>query len=271
MTNRIDVKFKALRGAGCKAFVAFITAGDPDLKTTEELVLAFEDSGVDIVELGVPFSDPLADGPTIQAASYRALKNGTTLEKILKTVARIRKRTSLPLALMTYYNPVFHFGEESFMAACEEAGVDGVIIPDLPPEEAGTLILSARHHGVATVFFVAPTTREERLGLITRSATGFIYYVSVAGVTGARTVLPADILRHVRAVKQACQTPVCVGFGISTPEQVRTVSRVADGVIVGSAIIKEIEKHAGRSTLVREVIRVVRDMASPLKNGKGKG
>ncbi|HQO59212.1 MAG TPA: tryptophan synthase subunit alpha, partial [Candidatus Omnitrophota bacterium] len=145
MTNRIDVKFEALRGAGCKAFVAFITAGDPDLRTTEELVLAFEDSGVDIVELGVPFSDPLADGPTIQAASYRALKNGTTLEKILKTVARIRKRTALPLALMTYYNPVFHFGEEAFVAACEEAGVDGVIIPDLPPEEAGTLISSARH------------------------------------------------------------------------------------------------------------------------------
>ena len=271
MTNRIDLKFNELRKAGQKAFVAFITAGDPDLKTTEDLVLALEDSGVDIVELGVPFSDPLADGPTIQAASYRALKNGTTLEKIFKLVARIRTRSALPLALMTYYNPVFHYGEDAFAAACRDAGADGVIIPDLPPEEAGSLIPAARRNGVATVFFVAPTTRPERLRLITRSATGFIYYVSVAGVTGARPLLPGDILRHVRAVKRVSQTPVCVGFGISTAEQVRTLSRVADGVIVGSAIIKEIEKQAGKRTLVRQVSRMVRGLVSPLKVREAKG
>ena len=265
MINRIDLRFEQLRKAGKKAFVAFITAGDPDLKTSEELVSAFEGSGVDIVELGVPFSDPLADGPTIQAASYRALKNGTTLEKIFKLVTRIRKRSAVPLALMTYYNPVFHFGEEAFTAACRDTGVDGVIIPDLPPEEAGTLIPAARRDGVATVFFVAPTTRPQRLPLIIRSSTGFIYYVSVAGVTGARQILPGDILRHVQAVKRASQTPVCVGFGISTAEQVRALSRVADGVIVGSAIIKEIEKQTGKSTLVRQVSRMVQGLTSPLK------
>lgn len=270
MDNRIDLKFKELRKAGQKAFIAFITAGDPDLETTEELVLAFEDSGVDIVELGVPFSDPLADGSTIQAASYRALKNGTTLEKIFKLVTRIRKRTDLPVALMTYYNPVFHFGEEPFAVACRDAGVDGVIIPDLPPEEAGSLIPAARRHGIATVFFVAPTTRAERLRLIARSSSGFIYYVSVAGVTGARQVLPGDILRHVRAVQHISQTPVCVGFGISTPEQVRAISRIADGVIVGSAIIKEIEKQAGKIALVSQVSRMVWGLASPLKNREGK-
>ncbi len=251
--NRIDRKFMELRKAGKKAFVAFITAGDPSLAITEKLVLALEAAGVDIVEIGVPFSDPLADGPVIQAASYRSLMRGTTLAGILKTVANIRKRSSIPIALMTYYNPVFHFGEKDFVSRAKAAGVDGVIIPDLPVEEAGPLCAYAKAADLATVFFVAPTTLKERMKPVIKAATGFIYYVSVAGVTGAHQLMAADIARHVRVVKQLTDKPVCIGFGVSTPQQARAMARVADGVIVGSAFVREIAKNAGAKDLPARV------------------
>lgn len=259
--NRIDQKFSDLKKLNKAAFIAFITAGDPDLATTEKLVLAFEKSGVDIVELGVPFSDPLADGPTIQAASQRALAQGVTLKKILALVKRLRAKTELPICLMTYYNPVFHFGEKAFVAQAVRAGVDGLIIPDLPPEEAKVLIREARRLDLATIFFLSPTTDPKRVALIDQSSRGFIYYVSVAGVTGARTILPQTAAGNLRSFKNKVSHPVCVGFGISTPAQVRAITRYADGVIVGSAIVNEIVKNKGRKDLVKKVARFLRSLS----------
>jgi tryptophan synthase alpha chain len=263
--NRIDQKFIELRKAKKKAFIAFITAGDPDLDTTVELVFALEKAGADIVELGVPFSDPLADGPTIQAASYRSLQKGTTLKKILAVVKRIRQRSQVPLALMTYYNPVFHFGEKAFAEQAKAAGVDGVIIPDLPLEEAGDLRRFAMKDGLATIFFVAPTTTPDRLKPVVKAATGFIYYVSVAGVTGGRKAVASEIAKKIRLVKKITDKPVCIGFGVSTPDEARAMSRVADGVIVGSAIVKEIHKNAGSKGLAAHIETFVAAMVKAIR------
>ncbi len=253
MPNRIDQKFAELKKKKKKAFIAFITAGDPDLKTTVELVLAFEKAGVDIVELGIPFSDPLADGPTIQASFERALKKGVTVEKILQTVRHIRQHSQIPLALMTSYNPIFHFGEEKFINSAKAAGVDGLIVPDLPPEEAKVLIRLARQEKVATVFFLSPTTTAERMKKNADVSTGFIYYVSLTGVTGERSTLPADLIEKIKKAKRLTSKPICVGFGISTAQQVNEISKYADGVIVGSAIVKEIARHSGQKNLVEKV------------------
>lgn len=263
--NRIDQKFKELRQADKKAFIAFITAGDPDLRTTEELVPALEKAGADIIELGVPFSDPLADGPTIQNASYRSLLKGTTLKKILAAVKRIRRHSSVPIALMTYYNPVFHFGEKAFVEQAKAAGVDGVIIPDLPLEEAGVLRKFAMKADLSTIFFVAPTTTTDRLKPVVKAATGFIYYVSVAGVTGARKAVASEIALKIKRVKALTDKPVCVGFGVSTPQEARAVARVADGVIVGSAIVKEIHKNAASANLASRVEAFVAALVKAVK------
>lgn len=260
--NRIDQKFQELKRQNKKAFIAFITAGDPDLATTRKLALALEGAGVDILELGVPFSDPLADGPTIQAASQRALLKGVTLKKILKLVVQVRKASPLPICLMTYYNPVFHFGEEKFVAQAAQAGVDGLIIPDLPPEEAKNLIRAARKKNMATVFFLAPTTDPKRIPLINSASRGFIYYVSVAGVTGARKSLPPQLIKDLKRVRSRVSRPLCVGFGISTPQHVRQLSRVSDGVIVGSAIVKEILKNRGKKDLAARVSHFVRSLSA---------
>ncbi|MCK5581044.1 MAG: tryptophan synthase subunit alpha [Candidatus Omnitrophica bacterium] len=262
--NRIDQKFKELKERKKKAFIAFLTAGDPNLKTTGEMVVSFEKAGVDIIELGVPFSDPLADGPTIQAASQRALQKGVTLEKILASVRKIRRKTNIPVALMTYYNPIFHYGEERFMSKARACGVDGLIVPDLPPEEASGFIKAARAQDISTVFFLAPTTSKNRVPKIVKASTGFIYYVSLTGVTGVRQSLPKDFVGDVKAVQNVTDKPVCVGFGVSNARQVKAVGKVADGVIVGSAIIKEIQKNAGKEDLVRNVTRFVRSLTRAL-------
>ena len=262
--NRIDQKFRELREKKKKAFIAFITAGDPSLRITEQLVLAFEKAGVDIIELGVPFSDPLADGPTIQASSQRALEKGVNLEKIFELVRRIRHKSMIPLALMTYYNPVLHYGEEKFVSKAQACGVDGLIIPDLPPEEAGTLIHRCRRKDLAAIFFIAPTTTRQRMKKIVQASTGFVYSVSLTGVTGARQQLPGSIVRQVRLAKQLTAKPICVGFGISHPEQIRSVAKIADGVIVGSAIVQEIAKNSGRKQLVRGVFHFVRRLVKAL-------
>ena len=256
--NRIDQKFKNLQAQKKKAFIAFVSAGDPNLKTTEELVLAFNDANVDIVELGVPFSDPLADGPTIQAASLRALKKGASLEKIFTSVKNIRKNCEIPLALMTYYNPIFHYGEEKLIQRAVEVGVDGVIVPDLPIQEAQSFIKLAKKINLKLIFFVSPTTSRERMESIVKASTGFIYYVSLTGVTGERKSLPNTIVKNVRLVKSMTKTPVCVGFGVSTSQHVKSISTFSDGVIVGSAIVKEIQKNAGKKDLVKNVTQFVR-------------
>lgn len=263
--NRIDNKFTELKKKGKKAFIAFITAGDPDLETTVDLVRGFEKAGVDIVELGVPFSDPLADGPTIQAASQRALAKGTTIPKILTAVKEIRKFSQMPIALMTYYNPVFHYGEVNFIKDAKSAGVDGVIVPDLPPEEAKTLIAASRKADFSTVFFLSPTTTDSRIKKIVNASTGFIYYVSLTGVTGTQQGLPKDIIQRIKKVKRATSKPICVGFGVSTAQEVQSIGSVADGVIVGSAIIKEIEKHKDSAALASLIVKFVKQLSSNLK------
>ncbi len=256
--NRIDQTFQDLRKRKKKAFIAYVTAGFPNLSITEKLILNLEKAGVDIIEIGVPFSDPLADGPTIQTSSQKALDGKITLEKIFGLAKKIRKQSQIPLAFMTYYNPVFHYGEERFIKKCKDVGVDGMIIPDLPPEEARNIIRYARKHNVATVFFLSPTTTAKRIPGIAKASTGFIYFVSLTGVTGARQQLSPDIKSKVRIAKRFTKKPICVGFGISTPQHVQMISKFADGVIVGSVIIKEIQKS--KKDIVHRVVRLVQQL-----------
>lgn len=251
--NRLQKRFRFLKKQGGKAFIAFITAGYPSLSITEKLALRLAAIGVDVIELGVPFSDPMADGPAIQEASQVALKKGANLKKILKTVRNIRRKSNVPICLMTYYNPVFCFGEERFAEEASVSGVDGVIIPDLPPEEGKSFLRFASKYGLNVICFVSPTTSTCRIKYITDTAGGFIYYLSLTGVTGARSRLPAGLARDICRIKRFTSKPVCVGFGVSTRHQVRELSRAADGVIVGSAIINKIKENIGRKDLVGEV------------------
>jgi tryptophan synthase alpha chain len=259
--NRIEKKFRQLKTNNKKAFIAFITAGFPDLATTAKLVLSFEKNGVDIVELGVPFSDPLADGPAIQRASEYSLKRGTNLPKILGLVKKLRRDTDIPICLMTYYNPVFCFGESNFINESVSAGVDGVIIPDLPPEEAKSFISYANKSGLFNICFVSPTTSDERIKVIAKKAKGFIYYVSLTGVTGMRSKLSTDLRTNLAKIKKTISLPVCVGFGISNVSQVKYASRFSDGVIIGSAIVEKIKKNIRRrSSLVQRVTNFVKSL-----------
>jgi len=251
--NRIDKKFKELKQAKKKAFIAFITAGYPSLSITEKLIYEFEKKGVDILELGVPFSDPMADGPVIQEASQEALKKNTHLVDILKLVKRARKRAEIPICLMTYYNPVFCFPESKFIEQAKASGVDGVIIPDLPPEEGRDLIKAAKAAGLDIICFLSPTSSTKRIKLIAKAAQGFIYYVSLTGVTGARKKLGSDIRKNINLIKKYTKKPVCVGFGVSTSSQVKEIMRFSDGVIIGSAIVKKIKENVGSDSLVKRV------------------
>ena len=241
-----------------KALIAFIACGDPNLSTTEKLALGFADLGVDILELGVPFSDPLADGPTIQAASQRALKHNVNLSTVLALVKRLRKKTELPIVLLSYANVVYRFGLLRFIQQASVCGVDGVVIPDLPVEEAQDLIKVAKKRKFAAIFLLAPTSDLRRIREIAKKSSGFIYYVSLTGTTGARAALPKELTAQLKRIKRITTKPLCVGFGVSTPGQARKISQVADGVIVGSAIIKIIEKNLGRKDLTAKVTNFVR-------------
>lgn len=215
-------------------------AGDPDLKRTRQLVKILDECGADIIELGVPFSDPLADGPTIQKAAQRALREGVTLGSVIELVSELRQTTQIPVILMTYYNPVFKYGEERFVHDAAAAGVDGMIVPDLPPEEAGVLRKNAGKAGFDTIFLLAPTSTEERIRTVAGASTGFIYYVSITGITGSELAMDPMIESHIAMIRKESGMPVAVGFGISTPEEASAVSRFSDGVIVGSAIVKRV-------------------------------
>ncbi len=250
---RIEAAFRRAREEGRAAFIPFLTAGDPDAETTGALVLELARRGADLIELGIPFSDPLADGETIQRASQRALRGGFTLRRGLALAADVRRVTEVPLILMSYANPLLSLGEETFAAAAAEAGVDGLIVPDLPPEEGEALRAACEGRGVASICMVAPTTPSARLPLLCRASRGYIYYVALRGVTGARSSLPPDLAAGIARVRAATDLPVAAGFGIATPEQVRLVARQADAVIVGSAIVGAIEDHAGRGDLVDRV------------------
>lgn len=235
--SRIENAFK-----NGKAFIAFLTAGDPSLEKTEEFIFEIERAGADLIEIGIPFSDPIAEGEVIQAANVRALKAGTTVHGVFELVQRIRQKSQIPLVFLTYLNPVYHYGYEKFFAKCAEAGVDGIIIPDLPFEEQGELKAEAERHGVDVISLIAPTS-EERIERIARASKGFLYIVSSMGVTGVRSEISTDVEAIVKAVRAVSNTPAAVGFGISTPEQAAKFAKIADGVIVGSAIVKIIEKY----------------------------
>lgn len=240
--NRIERRFKDLAQTGECALIPFVTAGDPSPEATVQVVLEMADKGADIIELGLPFSDPLADGPTIQAASFRALEQGMNPELYFEMVTAIRKRTDIPLVLMGYYNPVFKMGLEDFAQKALKAGIDGTIIPDLPLEEAEAWRKTARQQGLSNILLVAPNTPSDRIRKIVRASTGFIYYVSVLGITGARTELPPQLAEGLKKVKEFSSRPVAVGFGISRPEQISGLKDVADGIIVGSAIVNMLYK-----------------------------
>lgn len=260
--NRIERKFRQLKKHKQKAFIAFITAGYPNLAVTKRLLMEFSRIGVDIVELGVPFSDPMADGPIIQEASQAALKNKVNLKKILRLVKQARRQVQMPICLMSYYNPIYCFPQDKFVRMAVEAGVDGVIIPDLPPEEAKGFLKTANKSGLNIIFFLAPTSSGERIKLISKVAKGFIYYVSLTGVTGPRQKLPTDITSNLQAIKRNTSKPVCVGFGVSDGFQVKQINRVADGVIVGSAIIRKIRENISRPDLVKRVSNFVLQLKS---------
>jgi tryptophan synthase alpha chain len=241
--NRISNRFATLRAAGEMGIVAYITAGDPSLEATLEFVLALEEAGTDVIELGVPFSDPLADGPTIQRASERALKSGASLPKILELVNRIRKSSQIPLVLFSYYNPILQMGLEPFAAAASGAGVDGVLATDLSPEESVEYRRILAMHRLDTIFLCAPTSTDERLASIAECSSGFLYLVSRTGVTGAKDTLPDDLPVLLRRVRNFTKLPIAVGFGISLPGHVTLLGGLADAAVVGSCLVAEIE-HA---------------------------
>ena len=238
--SRIKNRLASLNGN--KALVAFYTAGDPDMDASKEIFAVIEKNGADIVEIGVPFSDPLADGPTIQASSHRSLNNGTTLKKIIRMVADIRKTSELPVVLMTSFNPIFVYGQKEFVADAVKAGVDGVIIPDLPHEEAEEFLAIA--DGLDMIFLLAPTSTPDRVQQIGKISKGFIYYISLTGTTGTKESLSVGLEEKVSEIKNSVSLPVLVGFGISGPEQAAEVAKVSDGVILGSAIVKLIETNS---------------------------
>ncbi len=263
--NRIESTFKRLKRQNHKALITYITAGDPDLSITEKLIYNFSRIGVDIIELGIPFSDPIADGPTIQAASTRALKHHTNIIQVINLVRKIRKNVNTPIIFMTYYNIFNNLGFEKFAKLAKEAGVDGVIIPDLPCDEGDTIIKPFRKAGIDIVFLAAPTSSNQRIKLIGLKSKGFVYYVSIAGVTGQRINLPEELKTRVNNIKKITKKPVCVGFGVSTPKQVKEISSFADGVIIGSAIVKAIERNIGKKTLVNNVTAFVATLKKACK------
>jgi tryptophan synthase alpha chain len=241
--SRIGARFARRRGEGKPAFVAFLTAGDPSLDRTVEAALELDRAGADVLELGVPFSDPLADGPVIQRASERALARGVTLTRVVETVGRIRERSELPLLLFSYFNPLLQRGLERLARDARAAGVDGVLVTDLPPEEAGEWIAAARAAELDTVFLASPTSPAERLVRVAEASRGFVYAISRTGVTGERQSLSEDARPLVARLHGLTPVPVALGFGLSTPEQVREAAAVADGVVVGSALVRFLEEH----------------------------
>lgn len=257
--SRIKSTFAALKKRGEVALVPFIMAGDPDLETTRQLLLAAAEAGADLIELGVPFSDPTADGPVIQRAGVRALARGTSLRQILELVAELRSGGfETPLVLFGYYNPFFHYGPGRLAADARQAGVDGLLVVDLPPEEADELWQPAKAAGLDVIFLLAPTSDRKRVKAVLSKASGFVYFVSMTGVTGSRAIDTADVAGLVGTVRQQCRLPIGVGFGISTPEQAAAVASYADAVVVGSAITRLIETEHGNPALVRSVAAFIR-------------
>lgn len=263
--GRIAERFARLAESGERAFVPFVTGGDPDLEITEALVRALDANGADLIEIGVPFSDPTADGPTIQRASERALAAGTTLRQILQLVGRIRGDIDAAILLMGYANPFYAMGPEGFAETAAAVGVDGVICPDLPPEEGAEFYAALERNGIDGVLLAAPTTTPARLQRLAEQTRGFLYYVSLTGVTSARAEIASGVEAAVASAKKFAKVPICVGFGVSTPEHAREIGRFADGVVVGSAIVDRIESAAGRGEAIEAVAAFAREMKQALR------
>ena len=256
--GRIEAAFSELKRQGKQGFIPFITAGDPDLETTAELLV--ELSAATVIELGVPFSDPMADGPVIQRASERALKHGFGVEEILHLVSDARKKIQTPIILFSYFNPLLQFGLKRLAAEAKAAGIDGILVTDLSPEEAGEFESELRANDLDMIFLIAPTSTDERLKLVAQHARGFIYAVSRAGVTGVRTSVSAEGEKLVDRMRQFSSLPIAVGFGISNREQVKDVQRYADAVVIGSAIVSEIERLQGATTTAKSIGAFVREL-----------
>ena len=263
--GRIGDKFEFLRGRKEKALIVYLTAGDPSLTATKELILSLENAGVDILEIGVPFSDPTADGPVIQAASQRALKAGTTLQGVLDLVAGVRKTSPIPIVLFGYYNPIFAYGTKKFAQAAKKAGVDGVLVVDLPPEEAQELRAHTDAAGIDFISVIAPTTGEKRLRKIAAAATGFLYYISITGVTGTAAPRIEDIKREVSKIRKITKLPLAVGFGISNPKQAQEIAGFADGIVIGSAVVRLIDENKNNSDLVEIVSQYISEIKDALR------
>jgi tryptophan synthase alpha chain len=261
MSNRIDAKFASLRAAQRKGLIAYIAAGDPSLAQTKSLALAFAAAGVDFLELGVPFSDPLADGVVNQLAAARALASGTTVPGVLGLVREIRRESQVPIVLYTYVNPIYRYGFAEFHRDAEAAGVDGLLILDLPPDEDALNAELAQHSGLRRIRLIAPTTPPARIAQLTAEASGFLYYVSREGVTGERAEVADHLAERVAAIRASTRLPISVGFGISTPEQVRQVAAVADAVVVGSAIVRRIGEIGDTPDLAARLADFVRPLA----------
>lgn len=266
--SRLVQKLGELRQRGEAALIPFVTAGDPDLETTFNILLALERAGADCIELGVPFSDPTADGPTIQRSAERALKNGASLPQIFRLVRRFRRQSKIPLILFGYYNPVFRYGTEKFCRDAARAGVDGILCVDLPPEESDELQRWTDAHGLDLIFLLSPTSGTERVQLVGGKGRGFIYYVSVTGVTGARNSFADDLRSRITRVRRATSLPVGVGFGISTPEQAAWVGRFADAAVVGSALIDRLEKAKRNSEKPRRAAHFVASLKRAMSKAR---
>lgn len=262
--SRLAACFDKLKNERNKALVTFVTAGDPDLCTTEKIIYLLEDAGADVIELGVPFSDPMADGPTIQLSSERALKSGTTLLSILELTRRVRNNSQIPIVLMGYLNPIHAYGYEIFCRDASEAGVDGLLLVDMPPEESDDLVTPARRYGLDIIFLLTPTSDPARIATVENLGSGFVYYVTVTGVTGARASVSGTLAEELSRVKHGISHPVMAGFGISTPEQAAEVAMLADGIVVGSAIVKLFEQYA-EERLKQELHRFVSEMKNAIR------
>lgn len=266
--SRIQQTFERLKAKGEKALIPYLMSGDPSLERTGELVVELERSGADLIELGVPFSDPIADGPVIQRAATRSLRSKTSLKDILVLVNGLRQRhhIRMPIILMTYYNPVLKFGEDRFAKEAAMAGVDGLIIPDLPPEEATGLLRPAQRAGLDLIFLLAPTSTPERIKKVVSVSTGFLYYVSLTGITGAKLQGIGTIGKQLKLIRRSSTFPIAVGFGITTPQEASTVARSADGVIIGSAIVRMIEQYGELPELTQVVGKFVKELKGALKD-----
>jgi tryptophan synthase alpha chain len=264
MTGRIERKFRDLKQKKEKALIVYLTAGDPDMQTTCGLILALEETGVDVIEIGVPFSDPTADGPVIQAASQRSLHRGTTLSGILDMIESLRAVSEIPVVLFGYYNPIYSFGTELFAARAKQAGIDGILVVDLPPEESHELRQHTDPAGLDFISLIAPTTSDNRITRIASDATGFLYYISITGVTGTAQPLMESIRVDVERIRKISALPLVIGFGISTPAQAAEIASCADGVVIGSAFVRLIEENSAKYDLIQIASSFTRDIKKAL-------